>query len=136
MQGFVAYPSMPKLIGTEVNAALKRLKACGTTGIKSWEENDIAGRFLVQPILDKISSSQVLIADVSTLNFNVAFEIGYAIGKSKRVLLVKNTLVQSDFALFSKLGIFDTLGYETYRNGTEHAAIIEKSKDTLSLIHI
>ena len=129
MQGFIAYASKPSQIGVEIGTAVEQLKLKGLTGIETWEENDIAGRFLVQPILDKIAASEVLVADISTLNFNVAFEIGFAIGKSKRVLLVKNSLIKFDSAVFSKLGIFDTLGYESYKNGIELANIIAKVED-------
>jgi nucleoside 2-deoxyribosyltransferase len=49
----------------------------------------------VDPIIEKIQTSDVLVADITKLNFNVMYEIGYAIGKSKRVLLIQNGTIIS-----------------------------------------
>jgi hypothetical protein len=56
--------------------------------MSTWEQNDIAGRPLVAPIFEGIGSAALLIADVTTLNFNVTYEIGYAIGTAKRAYLI------------------------------------------------
>lgn len=59
------------------------------TGLKYhfWTKNDIAGRDLVQPIQENISNSALFVTDVTYLNLNVTYEVGYAIGQSKRLLL-------------------------------------------------
>ena len=84
--------------------------------IHMWEENDISGRALTDPIFEKIAECDVLIADVTTMNFNVTFEIAYAIGLGKRVYLVRNENFEGEVELANKIGIFDTLGYECYAN--------------------
>ena len=66
--------------------------------IHLWEENDVSGRALTDPIFQKIAGSDVLIADVTTINFNVTFEVGYAIGLGKRVYLVRNANFKRDRA--------------------------------------
>jgi hypothetical protein len=50
MDGFIAYPSNPPQIGIEIRAAVNLLHEIGFSEIKTWEENDIAGRFLADPI--------------------------------------------------------------------------------------
>jgi len=115
LAGFVAYSSNPPEIGTTVNSAVALLRdEHRMDQIRSWEENDIAGRFLVTPILDNIDSGDVLVADVTKLNFNVTFEIGYAIGRKKRLILIKNSSLSADDNLIREVGIFDTLGYLSY----------------------
>jgi hypothetical protein len=132
--GFVAYPSSPAQIATEIAVAIDSLKDDhGLGGYVGWEENDVAGQFLVSPILEKIDGASFLVADITRLNFNVAFEVGYAIGKQKRVILVRNSLIDSDFELFKELGIFDTLGHDSYANGRELAQIIASHSDSTPL---
>jgi hypothetical protein len=128
--GFVAYASSPELVGQTIEAALEIYASRhGRNRFASWRENDIAGRFIVDPILNNIASSQCLIADITTLNFNVTYEIGYAIGRGKRVVLVKNKSVASDESELRRVGIFDTLGYLTYENGEELNRILASLND-------
>src|SRR5262249_6581778 len=91
----------------------------GRDKIVSWRESEVAGRFVIDYILENITKSQCLIADISTLNFNVTYEVGYAIGVGKRVALVKNKAVAGDETELKRVGIFDTLGYVTYENAEE-----------------
>ena len=128
--GFVAYASSPELVGQTIEAALEIYGSRqGRNRFASWRENDIAGRFIVDPILDSIASSQCLIADITTLNFNVTYEIGYAIGRGKRVALVKNKSVAADETELRRVGIFDTLGYLTYENAEELNRILASLND-------
>jgi hypothetical protein len=48
------------------------------------------------------------------MNFNVTFEIGYAIGLGKRIYLTRDGNLTRDRALADRIGIFDTLGFEVY----------------------
>ena len=80
---------------------------------------DIAGRPLVAPIFEGISETNLLIADVTVLNFNVAYEIGYAIGTTKRAYLIRHSGLNTDENAVRRVGIFDTLGYESYRDSDD-----------------
>jgi hypothetical protein len=128
--GFVAYGSVPEMVGQTIDAALRLYSARQAAGrFASWRENDIAGRFLVTPILEHIATCQCLVADISTLNFNVTYEIGYSIGFGKRVILIKNKSVKSDEGELRRVGIFDTLGYLTYENSDDLYRILLELKD-------
>lgn len=118
--GLFAYPSNPAAVGEVIKAALGQIE----TSISSWEENDIAGRFLLSPILTKIENGNCLFADITYLNFNVVFEIGYAIGRNKRVFLLRNSSLTGTESLGKEIGIFDTLGYKNYTNSVELSRII------------
>jgi hypothetical protein len=116
--GFVAYPSQPDLIGEAIEAGLQfYAQRHGAGRFTSWKENDVAGRFLADPILENIAASKCLVADVSVLNFNVAYEVGYAIGIGRRIVLMRNRSIASDETEFRRVGVFDTLGYLIYENG-------------------
>ena len=117
---FVAYPSDPREIGQCVMRVTERLRgASGRLLLNPWEQNDIAGRPLVAPIFEGIADAGLLIADVTTLNFNVAYEIGYAIGTSKRAYLIKHSGINVDEDAVRRVGVFDTLGYEPYRDSDD-----------------
>lgn len=75
-------------------------------------------------VLSAISSADVLAADISVLNFNVTYEIGYAIGRQKRICLVRNKSISELAPLIREVGIFDTLGYKEYSNSGELADIL------------
>lgn len=132
--GFVAYPSNPSGIGTVLREALEIVDTeYSDDDFQGWEQNDIAGRFLVDPILEEIDSSDLLVADITKLNFNVVYEIGYAIGLGRRVLLIQNGSLQNDSVLIREVGIFDSLGYNSYLNARQLAQLITSIKDTTPL---
>lgn len=131
LTAFVAYPSKPFDIGTTIQAGLRAVRSDRTLpSFESWEENDVAGRFLATPILSKIEAGDLIVADVTVLNFNVVFEIGYAIGHRKRAVLIKNRALVGSDELIREVGIFDTLGYREYANSDELATIFRSLGDS------
>lgn len=115
--GFFAYPSSPIAIGRGIEDALTLVKnTTGSESITTWKETDVAGRFIADQLLDRIASANVFLADVTQLNFNVTYEVGFALGKGKRTLLFRNTAYKAPGPSAAELGIFDTLGYIPYEN--------------------
>jgi len=130
LQGLVAYPSEPTEIGSTIKAGLEALQEqTGLSRLKSWEENEIGGYFIDTPILKNIDEGNVLVADITRLNFNIAYEVGYGIGKKKRVLLIRNTALVSDKDLIRQVGIFDTLGFSRYMNSGELVGLLRAISD-------
>src|SRR5689334_14863208 len=88
---FFAYPSWPTLLTETVEQAVANLRdKSGITTVQSWRETDIAGRFVAEQVLNKITEVSALIADITQLNFNVAYEVGFALAKDKRVVLTRH----------------------------------------------
>lgn len=123
LNGFAAYPSSLR----EVVETMRRLpeeverRQLAVT-VRTWESNDIAGYCLVDPILAEIDSAHFLLADITRLNFNVLYEIGYAIGRKKRVIPTKNRAIGKNFEVEKierELGLFDTLGFKQYQNAND-----------------
>ena len=81
---------------------------------ETWVYNDIPGNPLISPILDRIEESAFIVADITTLNLNVVYEIGFAIGSRKRAYLIRHQGTTGDKAVAREAGIFDTLGYHEY----------------------
>ena len=118
--GFIAYPSSPREVGESILAAVGTLQRNHPSWkLQPWQANDVAGYCLTDPILDNIANARILIADVTKLNFNVTYEIGYAVGLQRRAFLVKNKALVSDQRLLLDVGLFDTMGYSEYSNSDE-----------------
>ena len=131
--GFLAYPSVPSILGETIEAAVRDFRQrAPQVIIATWRANEIAGQFVGDKILDDIATSEALIADITRLNFNVTYEIGFAIGRRKRLLLVKNSALEPD-ADESDLGIFDTIGHATYQNSSELAEILKSAESVRPL---
>lgn len=126
---FVAYPSAPAAVGQTISAGIEKGNSyCKRYDFQSWEQNDIAGRPLIVPIVTAIDEAPFLVADVTRANFNVAFEIGYAIGRKKRVVLTRNVGLSKSGEI-EQIGIFDTLGFLTYQDSSEFCALLTGIKD-------
>lgn len=134
---FVAYPVGINLVVDAIRAAVGPANARRADGFtfETWEEMDIPGRFISNEILHCIDNSEALVADISRLNFNVVYEIGYGIGRGKRILLVRNRAVQSISPTIQEVGIFDTLGYKEYATADDLLAFFGSIKD-LRPIHV
>src|SRR5258706_9966744 len=125
LNALFAYASLHREVGDSIAGARELIpQRRRDLSIHLWEENDISGRPLTDPIFEKIASAEVLIADITTMNFNVTFEIGYAIGLGKRVHLVRNANFKRDGDLIDKIGIFDTLGFGSYADQESLAGIL------------
>lgn len=133
--GFYAYASEPAQIGQTIEQAVIATKTATRMKVLTWKSIDIPGQFISSKVLESIESCAFLIADISVLNFNVTYEIGYAIGKQKRVLLTKNKSIRELSPTIREVGIFDTLGYREYQNSEELSEFI-KSSNNLSNLNI
>lgn len=128
---FIVFPSEPAQVGGSVGIARSELRSSRPNwDVQSWKQIDIPGRFIVEGILQKIDEADFVVADITQLNFNVTFEVGYALGRSKRVVPTINKALSPDTKKISSLGIYDTLGYETYENGYQLSQIISGISDT------
>ncbi|WP_019592707.1 P-loop ATPase, Sll1717 family [Thioalkalivibrio sp. ALRh] len=127
--GFYAYPSRPTAIGMTIEDAVTTLNESQKLRMQTWKALDIPGHFISDQVLEGIESSDFFVADISQLNFNVTFEIGYAIGCGKRILLTKNSSIQENSPSIREVGIFDTLGYKEYQNSHELRTFLSTTND-------
>lgn len=112
---FVAYSSRDQAVTDVILEGVRRANALPTpVRFEPWVFNDVPGNPLVSPILAKIDESPFVVADITYINLNVVYEIGFAIGRSKRAFLIRHAPTPGDKALTKEAGIFDTLGYHEY----------------------
>lgn len=117
---FVAYSSRVQAVADIVFAAVRKSNS-RTLPVRyePWQFNDVAGVPLVSPILEKIDESPFLVADITTLNLNVVYEIGFAVGRGKRAFIIRHAGTAGDKELANSAGIFDTLGYHEYADADD-----------------
>lgn len=133
---FAIYPSSPNLLPQTYASAIASVKkSWNGINFDSWEDIDIPGKFIPLGILDKIDQSNFILADISKPNFNVTFEVGYAIARGIRVVPMINKALSPDVRHLDQLGIFDTVGYQKYTNSEDISTIVKKRND-FSPLHI
>lgn len=112
---FVAYSSHDEVLVSVLREAISKANAkVQELRFEAWEFSDVPGNPLISPIIERIEESTFIVADITYLNPNVIFEIGYSIGSAKRAFLIRHRASEGDRTLARQAGIFDTLGYQEY----------------------
>lgn len=119
LKGFFAYPSDPPTCGEVITEAIKEINAGGTIEIKTWEELQTGGKFIIHEICKEIDQTDLFCADLTGMNPNVLFELGYAIAHKKRIWLVFDTSFSTYKKQFDQFRLLTTIGYEEYQNSRQ-----------------
>lgn len=114
--GLFLFASEPKGIASTITQAANALNERTDGRWQTWKDMNIAGRLIFCEICKSIRGAGTVYADVTTLNFNLLFEIGFAIGLGVAVRPIRDTTYQIDAKLFRELGVLDTLGYIDFTN--------------------
>lgn len=121
--GLFLFPSQPPQIAATIESAMQRLERSGGDRTwKSWRQMQIVGRLIFCEICKSNRFASTVIADVTTLNFNLLFEIGFCIGLGIPVIPIRDTTYVASKKEFDELGFFDTLGYLDFKNADELAS--------------
>jgi hypothetical protein len=133
-RGLFLFGSRPPSVAAAIETAKGLLD--GTSGRwRTWRDLDIAGRIIFCEIGKAIRGAETVFADVTTLNFNLLFEIGYCIGLGIPVRPIRDTTYAIHERDFKALGVLDTLGYIDFTNGENLAAAV-KEQTGPSLGHV
>lgn len=114
--GFFAYPSRPPLIGATIRKAVEKINSGSTIKIKTWEEIYGEGLILIDKICEEIDSAQLFLADLTHLNPNVLFELGYAVAKNKRIWPILDESFEDSKNKLEEFETLTTIGYFPYIN--------------------
>lgn len=117
--GFVAYPSDPPTCGEAIRQSVQIINGGGVASLQTWEDCRVGGKLVIREICDSIEGKKLFCADMTGMNANVMFELGYAIARNKRIwLLLDHSYVDSN-AQFEQLKILTTVGYAKYSNSEQ-----------------
>jgi hypothetical protein len=116
---FFAYPAQHPFIGETITECVAKIDKVRELIITPWPKIDIIGLKIDNLIRERIAGSDFLIADITYPNFNVYYEIGYAVGQQKPLITSMNYAVEKAHANVNLTGIFDTLGQIRYQNSDD-----------------
>ncbi len=125
VDGLFLFPSQPKPIAATIDRAKEELEQSGGVW-RSWTNFDVAGQLIFCEICMGIRGAARVFADVTTLNFNLLFELGFCIGLGVPVKPIRDSTVVADSKLFEGIRVLETLGYIDFENSHELA---EKAKE-------
>ena len=113
---FFGYSSEPELSREAIYNAVRELRTVADLSVTDWEDLFIDRRVIIDSITDEIDASRCCAFDISTLNSNVLFELGYAIARKKQIWLL---LEQGDSQArenWSQFGLLADVGHVTWDN--------------------
>lgn len=116
---FVAYPSSPPARAETVEKAIENIQGGGVVDIISWKKLSIGGRVIIGAICEEIRNRDLFIADVTGLNPNVLFELGYAVAHKKRIRLVLDPNIGRAKLDFERFQLLTTIGYVPFSNSLD-----------------
>src|SRR5712691_11837718 len=90
---FYAYPTDSPVIAEAINGAVELSKGKALE-LKPWKTMRGIGFRLDDLIRDEIQNADALVADITYANFNVFYEIGYAIAVGKPVIPTVNVAIE------------------------------------------
>ena len=126
---FYAFPGKPAGLAETIRNAIDGLRS--ERSIKRdrvrftpWTDMNVSGKQLINNILENIDRSDVFACDLTYPNSNVSFELGYAIGRFKRIWISLDTSNEFAEQRYRRLyyGLLG-LGYIPYSNSTELAKV-------------
>lgn len=116
VRGFVAYASASTARGETIEKAVESINGGAVVEVLSWRGLSIAGRLVISTICEEIRNRDLFIADVTDLNPNVLFELGYAIALRKRIWLLLDPNIERAKLDFERFQLLTTIGYSPYSN--------------------
>jgi hypothetical protein len=131
---FFAYAASPAVIASTITDAVAKLREQRRDiDWMPWEVMDPRGQVIFCRICSALRGADVLVADITTLNFNLMFEIGFAIGLGMPVVTIRDTTVTSSTRTFTEIGMLDNIGFVPFRNSDELVAGLADCLDVEAL---
>ncbi len=132
-RAFFAYPSHRQSLQEAIRFAIPKLNASGLINIKAWEEYATGGKLIINTICQAIDGSKLFFADLTGLNHNVMFELGYAIARDKRIWLIFDDSIKGAKKEFEQLRVLTTIGYVSCSNDEQIVAGFYRDKPYASI---
>ena len=87
--------------------------------IKKWEDLRVSGKIICTEIFEQIKKCDKFACDLTYLNHNVLFELGYAISQKKILKIFLNPSIENAEKKYSDLKILKNIGYAKFLNSKE-----------------
>jgi hypothetical protein len=116
---FIGYDSHPEVTRETLFNATRSIAKGDDVHAVSWEELKTAGRVLIGRIKSQIDQSAACMFDVSTMNENVLFELGYSIARAKPVNLLLDRTDSEAKQRWKEFQLLKTVGYVGWANSDD-----------------
>jgi hypothetical protein len=118
-QVFFGYPHRPALRRTTIREAADTLSQQGELSSLTWEELSVGGRLIISEILQAIDQSVLAVFDITELNENVLFEVGYAVGSGRLLWLIRDKSFSANARQWDKFALLKPIGHSQYNNSND-----------------
>ena len=116
LKGFFAYGSQILSSAECIEEAIIAINKSDDVEIISWLQLNNSGRFIVNNVLEEIEKCDFFCCDLTGLNDNVLFELGFALSKKKAIFVINDTSYEDSTKRFKELNLLSTIGYTKYSN--------------------
>lgn len=124
---FVAYASGNKFHSELIENACKQASTADRS-VTPWSALDTSGSPISRSVESWIEGADAFIADISIVNPNVTYELGFAIGLRKPTRIIRST--HFNFDPVKAIGLLDTLGYDGYNYDHVLVKVLTKRDET------
>lgn len=117
-KAFYAYSS-DIVIAENIRKSISLINEKEIILISSWEDFSIAGKPIIDQILKAIDSCDLFMCDITDLNDNVLFELGYAIAQNKKIWITLNSNKEDSSKKYKKFHLINHIGYSPYETSED-----------------
>jgi hypothetical protein len=128
---FFGYDSEPEVSRETLFKASRAISSTGLATAISWEELKKSGRLLIGRIFEAIDTANACAFDVSTMNENVLFELGYAIARAKPLMILLDKTDVEAKRRWRDFQLLKTVGYDGWQNSEDIRAAFLRSRPDL-----
>jgi hypothetical protein len=126
---FFAYESGHQENIDAIKKAIQEFNKHQKTYIAStWEDLGVSGKIISATVCSAINQCEIFACDMTYINHNVLFELGYAIGKKKKLLILLNNTVDGAVGNYSSFKIIKNVGFEPFTNYKQILASLQKGE--------
>lgn len=130
---FVAYAAADGIHAETIAAAATAATTHDVT-YRTWRQQDRSGAPLGDSVETWIDEAEAVVADVTFVNDNITYEIGYALGTRKRLRLIRNETVT--IADLKSIGLLDTLLRDPFRTQDDLVRVLSNREAPINAWHL
>src|SRR6266511_293649 len=118
---FFAYSSYPLSLSETIERSIGRINQTGEgiVVVHGWKDLRISGKVIITEVCEAINKYPVFVCDLTNLNPNVLFELGYAIARNRRIWITLDTSYEESIQNYNRFSLLRNVGYAGYQN-SEH----------------
>lgn len=129
---FFGYPERPPANAEVMRNTAHSIGSDPDITATTWQDLAVDGRIVIDQVLDAIDNCDMAVFDITCLNSNVLFELGYAIGRGKQIWLALDSTHSQARKNWKELAILGNVGYTAYRNSDDLIKHFYRTKPLLS----